>query len=84
MSPRCLLGLVYFVIYSHSKNLIHAALMPQNFKILEDPFMGRIPHCGFPDFRRDHVLPDTYNSSKFEFFAFSGLKVDRLGRKTKK
>ena len=72
------------LMYSHSKNLIHPPLMPQNCKILEDPFEGGIPQCGFPNFSRDLVVSDTYISSKFEFSACSGLKVDKLGRKTEK
>ena len=47
--------------------------MLQNLKIFKDPFQGGIPHCGILNFKRDVVLSDTYNGSKFEFCAFSGL-----------
>ena len=49
-----------------------------------NPFEVEIPYCGFPNFRRDLVHPDTYHGLKFEFCAFSSLKVDRLEEKPEK
>ena len=55
-------------------------LKVQNF---EDPIEGD-PQPGVPDLCLTKVLPDIFNRSNFEYRAFSGLKIDRRGRKRKK
>ena len=80
MAPPIFVELVYF---NCSKNLTYLALTVQKFKILEDPIEG-IPPTWLPDFIPALVLPVIFNCSKFEFSAFSGLKVDNRRRKRKK
>ena len=46
--------------------------------------MGISPQPSSPDFSRTLVLPDIFNRSNFEYSAYSGLKVDSMGRKRKK
>ena len=48
------------------------------------PDLGESPKPGTPDFSRTLVLPDIFNSSNFEYRAFSGLTVDSGRRKKKK
>ena len=45
--------------------------------------MRRIPQLGTPNFSSSKILPEIFNRLKFEFSAFSGLKVDGIGRKKK-
>ena len=72
-----------FIIYPFRKfNLSSSnSLKVEHFG---EPDLGGFPKPGTPDFSRTSVLPDIFNSSKFEYRAFSGLKVDSGIRKRKK
>ena len=50
------------------------------------PDRGGSTQTSTPTFSRTKVLPDCdiFNRSNFEYSAFSGLKVDGIGRKRKK
>ena len=43
-----------------------------------------IPSMWQPRFQAGLAFPNIYNRSKFEYCALSGLKVESLGRKSKK